>query len=268
MDTQTNVPEKITFAKKSTVEEYNKQKEEFTQKTLKELNEQMKQLPSSSIIKKNSTKLSMSLPNSDNEQEHEQDNSGNPPSKTQDLENHPCKMQDLENDDSESDYDDNNNDNKEKNKGDSSVNFIIKHYISENSQNSQQLLKKRKINNQNSTQNSTPANQTNTMTCDIYAQHELAMNTITKLKLQNNNLKVENEDLDKKKHFLTLELSNAQCDIVDLKKQVSYLKDENSNLKQFINIMKKTDEKCLLYFKITFYILLLLLIILTLYVFF
>ena len=34
MDTQTNVPEKITFAKKSTVEEYNKQKVIMRQKKI------------------------------------------------------------------------------------------------------------------------------------------------------------------------------------------------------------------------------------------
>jgi hypothetical protein len=256
-DIITNVPETITFAKKITVEEYNKQKDEFTQKALKELNEQMKQSSSSSsssssIIKKNNNKLSISLPNSDNEQEtafeksraknQEEDNYGNTARKTA-----------FENIDSESDY----NDNDENTNQNPSLNFIIKHYVSENSQNSQQVLKKRK----NTSQNNTQTNQT-TMSDAIYAQHELDMNTITKLKLQNNSLKVENEDLDKKKHYLTLELSNAQCDIGDLKKQVSYLKDENIKLKQFINIMKITDEKFELYIKGFCYVLIPLIILL------
>ena len=233
----TTVPETITFAKKITVEEYDKQKDVFTKKALKELNDQMKQLPS--IIKKSNNKLSMSLPNSDND-EQEEDNSGNPALKT-----------DFENDNSESDYNDNDND--ETTKGNPSLNFIIKHYVSENSQHSQQSIKKRKT-TQNNTQNNSNTNKTNTMTDAIYAQHEVDMNTITKLKLQNNTLKVENEDLDKKKHFLTLELSNAQCDVDDLKKQLSYLKNENINLKQFIKIMKKSDEQFEKYVKSTCYI--------------
>jgi hypothetical protein len=62
------------------------------------------------------------------------------------------------------------------------------------------------------------------------------------------------EDLDKKKHFLTLELSNVQCDLDDFKKQIFYLKDENIKLKQFITTMQKSDDDFLLYVKISAYL--------------
>ena len=272
MEITNDVPETITFAKKITIDEYIKQKDEYTQKALKELNEQMKQLPS--IIKKNNNnnknnnknnnnKLSMSLPNSDNEQE--QDNFINSKSKYSNSNN----ISDSDSD-SDSDYNDNNNEHIDTTKGNPSLNFIIKHYVSENSQNSEQLLKKRKNTKnttQNNTQNNTQSNQSNTMTDAIYAQHELDMNTITKLKLQNNTLNSENEDLDTKKHFLTLELSNAQCDVGDLKIQVAYLKEENLKLKQYMKIMKINDEQFELYLRITIYILIFL-ILLLIYIYF
>ena len=132
-------------------------------------------------------------------------------------------------------------------------------------------MKKRKITNTttqatNQAKNQSPQ-QINTMSDAIYAQHELDIDIITNLKLKNNSLKIENEDLDKKKHFLTLELSNSQCDIGELKKQISYLKDENIRLKQFITIMRKADAQFELYVKYTVCILILLLI-LTIYIFY
>ena len=254
------VPETITYAKKISVEDYNQQKDDYTQKALKELNEQMKTFtkPESntrSLITSNK-KLSISLPNSDNDDE---------PDDYVDTTN--TKNNDN---DSDSDYADK-TEITDTTKSNSSLNFIIKHYVNEQTPPQQQLLKKRKITNTttqatNQAKNQSPQ-QINTMSDAIYAQHELDMDVITKLKLKNNTLKMENEDLDKKKHFLTLELSNSQCDIGELKKQISYLKDENIKLKQFITIMRKADAQFELYVKYTVCILILLLI-LTIYIFY
>jgi hypothetical protein len=228
-----------TYVKQITVEEYNKQKDETTQKALKELNEQIKSFKNTNTNTKTNTtninrnrKLSISLPNSDNDEDVQENNS-------------------------DSDY----TENTENPAVNPSVNFIIKHYVSEQTPPQQQLLKKRKITNTNQSSNQSKTNgndktngNINTMSDAIYAQHELDMETITNLKLQNNNLQNETNDLDKKTHFLTLELSNAQCDIGEFKKQISYLKDENIKLKQFIKIMIKNDDQFELYIKFICYI--------------
>jgi len=237
-NTQIQIDEPVdtpTFAKQISVEEYNKQKDVYTQKALKDLNDQMKSFikPTTS---KSKSKLSISLPNSDNDDDDDDNVNNN-------LENSK---------DSDSDY----TENRETTNSNQSVNFIIKHYVNEQIPPQQQLLKKRKITNTQSSKPIQTVQQTNSNITDaIYAQHELDMENINKLKLKNNTLKFENEELDKKKHFLTLELSNAQCEISDYKKQVSYLKDENIRLKQFITIMQKSDEDFLLYVKFILYLL-------------
>ena len=237
-----SVPETTTYAKQITIEEYNQQKDDYTQKALKELNEQMKTFKPSKSIINSSKKISLSLPNSDNDDNDNDndDDNGN------DIKNNGIN-------DSDSDYEDKKDINDTINSTKTnSLNFIIKHYVNEQAPPPQQLLKKRKITNAKTVQPlqlAQPNQQSSTMTDAIYAQHELDMDVITKLKLKINTLKTENEDLDSKKHFLTLELSNAQCDVADLKKQIDILKYENSNLKRFIIIMKKNDESFELYLK-------------------
>ena len=249
-----SVPETISYAKQITVEEYNQQKDDYTQKALKELNAQMKTFKTSekSIIHSNK-KISLSLPNSDND-----DNDNN-----NDKDNDNDNNKDNDND-SDSDYEDkkditdtiNTTNTTNTTKSNSSLNFIIKHYVSEQQPPQQQLLKKRKTTNTNSktVQPIQPVQQSSTMSDAIYAQHELDMETITKLKLKYNNLKNETDDLDSKKHFLTLELSNAQCDINDLKKKISLLTNENINLIKYIKVMKRHDDLFDFYIKIVAYI--------------
>ena len=238
-----SVPETITYAKKITEKEYNEQKDDYTQKALKELNEQMKtfikpQSNTNTLISSNK-KISLSLPNSDND---DNDNDNDYESKEDKTKDH----------DSDSDYTEHEN-SSNTTKSNSSLNFIIKHYVNEQVPPQQQLLKKRKITNTNK-DTKQQTQHVNTMSDAIYAQHELDMDVITKLKLKNNTLKVENEDLDTKKHFLTLELSNAQCEVSDLKKQISVLKNENINLIKYIKVMKRHDDLFDFYIKIVAYI--------------
>lgn len=269
------VPDTMTYAKKISVEEYNQQKDDYTQKALKELNEQMKTFTkpksnSNTLITSNK-KISLSLPNSDND-----DNDDNDENNYKNRDN--TKKDNSKEYDSDSDYEDKTEttdiiDIANNTKSNTSLNFIIKHYVNEQKPPHQQLLKKRKITNTNQSSNKTvnqsvnhTSNQTfqktNTMSDAIYAQHEVDMDLITKLKLKNNTLKIENEDLDTKKHFLTLELSNAQCEIGDFKKQILKLKDENINLKQYINIIKKQDDLINYYLKLSCYIFIFLIILL------
>ena len=243
------VPETISYAKKISTEEYNQQKDDYTQKALKELNEQMKTFkPTKSIINTNK-KISLSLPNSDNDDDDIKDD-------TKDD----TKEDTIKDHDSDSDYAEDTN----TTKSSSSLNFIIKHYVNEQTPPQQQLLKKRKITNTNTNSNTNlntksnqsvqPIQQNSTMSDAIYAQHELDMDIITKLKLKINTLKIENEDLDTKKHFLTLELSNAQCEVSDLKKHISLLTNENIKFIQYIKVMKRHDDLFDFYFKIFAYV--------------
>ena len=209
------------YSNKISLEEYNKQKDEFTQKALKELSEQMKTFEkpkenkqenkSKSEFKliKNSKKINTNIINIDDNDNDDNDNNND----------------NDDNDGSESDYD-TNLDNTKPSK--SSINLIVQHV--ENKQ------KKRKVSH---TQSKT---QDTSITDSIYAQHEVDMRTIQLLKDKMNVLKIENADLDSKKHYLTLDLNNAQCDVNEMKKQVSYLKDQLIAHKQFIKQMKKCDD--------------------------
>jgi len=204
------------YSNKISLEEYNKQKDYFTQKALKELSEQMKTFEKPKENKEENKVKSKSAFNIINT--NKKINSDI--IKVDDDNNN-----DDDNDDSESDYD-TNLDNKKPSK--SSINLIVQHV--ENKQ------KKRKVSH---TQSKT---QDTSMSDSIYAQHEVDMQTIQLLKDKINELKIENADLDSKKHYLTLDLNNAQCDVNDLKKQVSYLKDKLIAHKEFIKQMKKCDD--------------------------
>ena len=227
-----DIPDTISYSKKISTEEYNNQKDEFTQKSLKELNEQMKTF---NKPKENNKKISMSLPNSDNDDKDNDNINGSDSDYTENIDN-------IDNDEQTT----TNISASNISKSSPSVNFIIKHYTNEQPPSSHQLLKKRKIASLLPIQT---LQTNNTMSDAIYAQHEQDMDTITKLKLKNNTLKIENEDLDTKKHFLTLELSNAQCEISDFKTLISKLKADNFKLKKFIIIMKQNDDQFELYLK-------------------
>lgn len=252
------VPETITYAKKISEKEYNEQKDVYTQKALKELNEQMKtfKTPQSNTptLIKSSKKISLSLPNSDNDDNDDNDDKDDKDVKDYDTKdyNYDTKESYSKKNDSDSDY----TDDTHTTKSNPSINFIIKHYANEQTPPQQQLLKKRKITNSNnsSTNTSQYSQPTHTMSDAIYAQHELDMEIISKLKVKNNTLKIENEDLDTKKHYLTLELSNSQCEVSDYKKQISHLMDENIKLKQYITNIRKINEKFELYAQFTFYL--------------
>ena len=223
----TTVPNEVTntikttslqdnYTNKISLEDYTKQKDEFTQKALKELSEQMKtfEKPKQTKVEtkliNNSKIINTNIINNDEDANDDNNNDDND-----------------DNNGSESDYD-TKLDNTNKHNSKPSINLIVQHV--ENKQ------KKRKVSHTQSKTLDT------SMTDSIYAQHEVDMQTIQLLKDKMNVLKIENADLDSKKHYLTLDLNNAQCEVTDLKKQVSYLKDQLITHKQFIKQMKKYDD--------------------------
>jgi len=254
-----------TYTNKISLEEYTKQKDDFTQKALKELSEQMKtfekpkQTNSDIKPKKLATKTA-------HKSEHKLEHKSVPKTEhniinvnnkinTKLINNNNDDNDDDDNDDndgdnnSESDYD--NLENTDKMTAHPAINLIVQHV--ENKQ------KKRKVSHTQS------KNQDNSSMSDsIYAQHEVDMQTIQLLKDKMNELKIENADLDGKKHYLTLDLNNAQCDINQFKKQVSYLKAQLITHKQFINQMKKYDDDFAKRLKLTCAIIVFLLILYTL----
>jgi len=240
-DILTNVPKTKTFANKISVEEYNQQKDDYTQKALKELSEQMKtfEKPKQTCTKFNiintSKKINTDIIDIDNNTNINEDDTRDDNSDDNSYNNNGDNGNNNSNDnnDSESDYDTNLDTINKRNskKTHPSINLIVQHV--ENKQ------KKRKL---TTTQSKIQDNTTTTMSDSIYAQHEVDMQTIQLLKDKINELKIENANLDSKKHYLTLDLNNAQCEVNDLKKQVSYLKDQLITHKQFIKQMKKYDD--------------------------
>jgi len=210
------------YTKKISEEEYNKQKDDYTQKALKELSEQMKtfEKPKENKEENKKSKSAFNIINTNKKINSDIVNIDNINDNNDNDDN-----DNDDNDGSESDYD-TNLDNPKSSKA--SINLIVQHV--ENKQ------KKRKVSHTQS------KNQDISMSDSIYAQHEVDMQTIQLLKDKINELKIENADLDSKKHYLTLDLNNAQCEVNDLKKQVSYLKDQLISHKQFIKQMKKYDD--------------------------
>ena len=209
--TQSNIHQPLQiFAEQKTINEYNKDKVDYTQKALKELQEQMKNFD---FNKKpnvdkvfNSNKFLQTTKSSSNN-----------------VSNNVLEISDNEQD-SETEIDLQNNK--------QNINLIIKH-----------VLDKKKANNSNNSNNSNNNIKSKSMsnvkiadesiTNVIYAQHELDIKTISKLnktitELQSNikDLKKESDDVESKLYYLKLDLGNAQCDKFELEKQVICLKED------------------------------------------
>ena len=210
----------LIYTNKISEEEYNKKKDDYTEKALKELREQMKtfEKPKENKEENKKSKSALKIINTEKKINIDIIKINNNGDDNDDNDN----GNDNGNDGSESDYY-NNLDNSK-----ASINLIVQHV--ENKQ------KKRKVSHQHS------KNQDISMSDSIYAQHEVDMQTIQLLKDKMNELKIENADLDSKKHYLILDLNNVQCEVTDLKKQVSYLKDQLISHKQCIKKMKKYDD--------------------------
>jgi len=227
INTKVNETITPTFTNKISVDEYNTQKDEYTQKALKELGEQMK-----TFEKPKKSKSTLSIINTSkkvNTKFIDNKSNDNDDDNVNDDDDNDNDNDDNDNDDndSESDYENKQDTIKNTKKSTPAFNLIVQHV--ENTQ------KKRKVNN-------TQCKNQSSMSDTIYAQHELDIQTIHLLKDKMNELKIENSDLDSKKHYLTLDLNNVECDNRDLKKQIKILKEQNIKQLSFIKQMKKHDD--------------------------
>jgi hypothetical protein len=230
-----NIPTKI-FTKQISVDDYNNQKEDYTQKALRELNEQMK------TFKRPETKTNDTLFKKINSKDNKRKISEN--------------EEDSDNYELEEDFDEEEFDNKIENDcNNSSVNLIIKHVLDKKSS---------KIKNNNAkSSNAKSSNKLQINSMDdniinsIYAQHEIDINTIaqlnkTILELKQNikDKKKDFDDVDNKMHYLKLDLCNLQCDNKDFIKEITSLKNEIQIQNNKIILFEKNIKNRQFYIKI------------------
>ena len=200
---------KQQFAKKISMEEYNKQSEEYTKNKLKELNSQIK------------TKI-------DDHNDNDNDTNGGKIYKRK----HESNKYDFSNDD-ESDYDlsgdkDDKNYNDDSDTKDKDINLIIEHLI--NSKKLKQSKSNSIMNNNTNIKNNNDLNNTD-MQKLMYNAHNNDIKKIKNLEIDIIDLKRELNEAERKIHFLTLDLSNIQCDKDNLLTQNKVQKNEIYALK-------------------------------------
>lgn len=223
------------YAEKITLEEYNRQKEEYTQNALKELQQQMKQTthqPKSKMFKFNDDDDENSVIEYSDE----------------DIAEDVDSEADIANGIDKDGIDKNCNAREKQ----TNVNLIIKHVTAREKRKNISSSDKqsiRKTNNSNSLE-----------VVQLREQHEVDTKKIQSLK----DLIVKiNEDLDcesRKNHYLKLDLNNAQCDNDVLKKNISVLRKEHEKAqKELIELKKEshTNELYMMIMKITIAVLLL-----------
>jgi hypothetical protein len=233
------------YAEKITIDEYNRQKDEYTQKALKELQSQMKEQEykkrshkrtNSNDYKKENNKRNLEVDIDDFNQHDTPDELIN--DSDNDNSNDNCNENDNDNEiaiENKEFYD---NKNKEYNQ---SVNFIIKHSIetmkndnakSRGSSASNLVREKRKCDIKHKSPisaNENTAGMNDGITSAVLAQHEYDNKIINNLKQTNKSLQNEIEDLDKKMHYMKLDMTNLQV--------------ENNDLREAFNIIKNNYEK-------------------------
>jgi hypothetical protein len=192
-----------SFAQKISLEEYNKQKKDYTEKALLELKAQIATYkPNDSISHNNS------------ESEYESDS----------------------NDNSNDNSNDKSNDNNEFVKESSGVNVIIKNYNDSTKQSAKQSsktntgLRRRKI------QQNIADDDKRDLSSSIYVQRELELQDLHKVKNQLKKMRKLLEEEEGKNHYLKLDLCNAQVDNIELKKvlciretKIKYLEEKHKS---------------------------------------
>ena len=264
------------FAKQITKAEYDNQKEDYTQKALRELQEQMKTFKRPLISKINTNNTNTNTINTNNKvniiddnlesvydkKSNSDNNSDNDSESESESESHSNKDY---NEECDSDYNENNKKKvKMSNSKNTNVNLIIKHVVdnkgkSKNNNDNDNDKKKQKI-KMNSTSQNTNTNSTQntntTMVDSIYAQHEVDINIIAKLNKLIMELKQnikdkdrDYNDMDGKMHYLKLDLGNCQIEKTDLLKQVDFLKQEQKKNNTIIKNTEASTKKYIFYWK-------------------
>lgn len=232
------------YAEKISIDEYNRQKDEYTQKALKELQGQMKQQE----YKKRSLpdkRTNCNDYNKDNRRiELDVDDTTHNDTTEEFIDN--PDSDDSDNDDG-SFYD---GDNKEYNQ---SVNFIIKHSIetmkndkgtgSVTKTTKEPIKEKKKCDIKRKSpiranEHSSSANAG--ITSAVLAQHEYDNKVINNLKQVNKSLRDEIEDLDKKLHYMKLDMNNLQVENNDLKESLTIMKNNYDKQSKQLSDIKDT----------------------------
>jgi hypothetical protein len=213
------------YAEKITVEEYNKQKDEYTQKALKELQRQMLQqkVPNGKSITNAyaDVDIDVGVDGTDNNDVCDDDNN------------------------SVIDYSD---DEIADNQNQTNVNLIIKHVSMDNNSDKKNSNKKKPV---RGNVNVSDKQVKTSMNDVIYAQHEIDTHKIQTMKGIISKLKVQIDEYARTTHYLKLDLNNAQCDNDDLKKNIIALKAENdTKSKQLETLYKQiyTDKLYLIFY--------------------
>lgn len=221
MDTSTSTRK---FAKQISLDEYNNQKKEYTEKALLELKSQMAAFKPKSKSNQDTQQNESEDDSGDNSGNNSGDNSGD------------CSFD-------------------EKSAG---VNVIIKTYkesAKSGEKDSNTGLRKRRVPSKSIDEGTGASAAANSLANSIYVQRELDLQEIQKLKNQIKRLKSNLEEEERKNHFLKLDLCNANVDISDLKNVLSVhnnkfkqLDDKhNTNWWQIIKLKICIGILCLLY---------------------
>jgi len=246
MESSTTTP---VFIKPISTEEYNKQKDDYTQQALKQLKEQMKtfEKPKSKVQEPEKTNMLLNKYKS-TETKINKDEIINVDSESDyELE----KDMNLENDnENENVFEDGDGDGDEKHKKKikSSINLIIQHVTDSKKNNIIRPVPLR--NSKPITNNLKTVHNSSNIHDAIYAQHELDINTINNFKLKIKENSAEIKEMENTLHYLKLDLCNFQCDNSDLKKQNEFLIKENTQLKKDVSIFEKNIKDRQFYIKI------------------
>jgi len=267
MATSDNVPTK-TFAKQISTVEYNNQKEDYTQKALRELNEQMKTFkrPSYKIntnntnnTNKKNTRSIINDGNDGNDILDDEEIKSSFDHKYNNVFNDNAFIDNLDNEENS----DNEGNSDSEGKSDKDVNLIIKHVIDNKKKRNSNSKSGVKTTNTNTNTNSLNENIVNA----IYAQHEIDINNISKLnktiieiKQKIKDSEREYDDMDCKMHYLKLDLGNSQLENETLKKEIEILKKENVEITEKIIILCDREKSDRFYFNILKWVCLFLLI--------
>ena len=209
-----SVPTK-TFAKQISTVEYNNQKLDYTEKALKELQEQMKTFKRPSL-KTNKVFI--------------------------DKKDNNCNIEDSENSGNSEIEEVSDNEEKLIKAKSSEVNLIIKHVVDKNSKSNTKT---------NNNANTKPLD--DSMINSIYAQHEIDIKIISnlnklimELKQKHKNSMREYDSLDKNMHYLKLDLGNAQLENKDLIKKIDLLEKETTEFENQIIKLNNANKNHIL----------------------
>lgn len=244
---------KVQYAKKITLDEFNKQKDEYTQIALKELNEIMKlqTKPCKKMQKNSKLYTKQSNIGYDTYYDNEDYNNRHNDKDNEDGEVGEDGDDNDDNEDGEAGEDDCNNGYNNVINRDNNDSYCNGNSNRNSNRNSKGHGQKHVTNTTNATNTTNTTNATNAAisinaTANILAKHEKDNKLIIRFKEQIHNLEDEINNLDGKLYYMKLDLNNLQVENNELKNHKKTLLNENKNLDTHVNVLQKQvkyDEK-------------------------